>query len=194
MRAARPRSPVLLALLACALVPGLGGCIKRPPVARLPRPTDIGVAYVADSPFQKQLPGAPRELEGEVESVLRTRNLVGRAPPSDPASAGLVRLRDSLGRRRAAERLLPAPALHLLVEMQPSFYSQLSGRYKWNVYVKLSVWARGDPGSALEDSFEAPAFLLHDHEREAEAMADVAGTIARRAGLLLDTYFAGQPR
>jgi hypothetical protein len=181
-------------VLASIAAVGLAGCIKRPPIARLPKPTGVGVGFVADSLSQRQPLGAPRELEAEVGAVLATRNLVARAVAPEATDTVFGRSRDSSARRRALAASLAGSPYLLLVEMQPSFYSQLSGRYKWNVYVKLSVWSRGDPSSALEDTFESPAFLIHDHEREPEAMADVSGTIARRVALFVDTFFASQPR
>lgn len=180
----------LLALLASA---ALAGCIRHPPVARLPRPTPIALAYVVSSPFTPRLQPAPAELKRGLCDVLHQRNLVGQELAPAVYLDEFSRLRDSRARREALARLAPGAPYLLFVETQASFYSQLAGRYKWDVEVRLSLWRRGSAESLTEDRFEVPAFLLYAHQKEQAALAEVTSPLARRVADLVDSFFAANP-
>lgn len=175
----------LIAVLLVIIV--IGGCLKPSPATRLPRKTPISVAYIMDDPHQRQIRGAPAALTAEVLRVLEARNLQPGTLPVTTYGERFSRVRDS-GRRMAALAALAGQGspLLLLVETQPVFYSQLSGRYKWNVYVKLTL--RDRKGATVVDRFEAPAFLLFDHQRQAEAVEDVVPLISARLAELVDGF------
>jgi hypothetical protein len=86
--------------------------------------------------------------------------------------------------RRRVELLHPTRPT-LLVETETSFYSELSGRYRWNVHVVASIEPAG-----VSESFDVPVFLQFAHEREAEAVSAAAPVIARRVGELVDGWLA----
>jgi glycosidase len=165
-----------------------GGCLKPVPATRLPRKTSIAVALVLDDPHHRQVRETPASLTTAVTKVLLSRNLVPRPLPFASFGHSFGRVRHS-GRRLAAMAKMAGDTmpLLLLVETQPMFYSQLSGRYRWNVHVKLTL--RDRKGASVVDRFEIPAFLLFDHQRQPEAVNEVAPLIASRLAELLDGFF-----
>jgi hypothetical protein len=77
----------------------------------------------------------------------------------------------------------------LLVEQRVQFFSQIDGRYRWEVGTSLTA-ARSGGGSVAKDPFEIPVILMFDHEREAEAISYAASDVANRTGVLLDGVLA----
>ena len=60
----------------------------------------------------------------------------------------------------------------LLIEQRVQFFSQLDGRYRWEVSTTLTA-SRAD-GAKASDPFEIPVILMYDHEKEADAIANAA--------------------
>lgn len=153
------------------------GCVRRAPVQRLATRAQVVVGAVVDferSPAQD----APTPVLQSLGTSLDERNLEPK-----PTS---VLVEKTTARR--LELLTGAPYA-LLVELRPVFFSQLDGRYRWTVAVKLS--AKGPKGELAEEDTTLPAVLRYEHERGAEAVAAVADDVAARAGRLLDQVLAG---
>ncbi len=173
------RSTVALALLA-------GACMARSPRVRLNEPKPIAVAYLVDGDTGPAT-GAPDVLRRRVSEVLAQRNL---EPQTAHLAHDLAEVRDT-SRRLDLLAAGEAPFV-MLVELRASFFSALSGRYRWTVHARLSVAERNARSAATKVELELPAVLDFEHEREGEALASVAGVIAQRVGMLLDTFLAGR--
>ncbi len=178
-----------LALL--LLVLSASACLRAPTQVRLDSPTPILVAYVLDDVFQKESQAAPAALVEAVEARLASRNLVPHTVEPGDFMPRFAVLRDTGRRLSLLESHRRDERAILLVETQARFNSQLGGRYRWNVYVKLTLRS-ADGRTELSGDLDLAALLSFDHEREAEALAAVKRDVARRTGALLDSYFGGE--
>ena len=166
------------ALLLCLLVST--ACIPRIPIQRLPTTTPIAVAYVVDPSFAGEPSTAPDKLKAVIAATLAERNLQPIELPLDVVKGG--KLTDT---RMAAMREANAePPYLLLVELRVQFFSQLDGRYRWEVGTTLTAERRG--GTQVKDPFEVPIVLMYDHEKHAAAMVAASNDIGSRLGVLLD--------
>lgn len=174
---------VLMLLLACAP--------KQAPLQALTAwPVDtVVVANLLDS---REVREGPDALYTSVEGLLRQRNL--QPQRLDAAQwTGAFTTRRSPGQRLVflAERPEAAEVI-LLVDSTASFYSQMSGRYRWTVAVEAHLRRSNDGNSSMSLNFEVPVFLDFDHEREDAAIAAAVPVIQHRLGQLLDEWLGGQ--
>lgn len=174
---------VLRALLLCAAV-AVAGCQKRVPPQRLPESAPIATVLVLDPESRGAVEEGPKALEERLAEALTSRNLkLERAP-----LAALGGQTISGERVKALARATSAP-YRLLVETRAVFFSQLDGRYRWTVGVRLSG-ARASDGAAVVEEFNLPAVMPYDHQKGQAAVEDVADELARRAALALDALIA----
>ncbi len=181
------------------------GCIPRIPVQRLPKLTPIAVAYVADPSFAGDSTTAPDKLKAAIAEVLAERNLQPVEVPLETVKN--TKLTDA---RMASIRESPGPALSsggaqnshgepvepraseppfiLLIELRVHFFSQLDGRYRWEVGTALTVERRN--GTQVKDAFEVPVVLMFDHEKQEAAMVAATPDIGNRLAVLIDGLLA----
>ncbi len=175
---AAPRWPlVVVAVLAAA-------CLPRVPVQRLPTATPLAVAYVVDPSYSGEATTAPEQLKAAVNAVLAERNLEPREVPLEAVQG--ARLTDT--RLSALKAAAGGAQYVLLVELRVQFFSQLDGRYRWEVGTALTAERPG--GAQARDPFEVPIVLMFDHEKQPEAIVAAAPDIANRLGVLLDGLLA----
>ncbi len=162
--------------------------MKPSSVHRLEQETPIAVAIVHD--HGSGLAPVPTALTARVHDALGYRNL-RMHPISQPA------LESALGRKRATRdrldsvaKLASEASLLLLVEMRAQYYSQIGGRYRWTVYVKLSLGKAG-ASNPVTKAFTIPILLSFDHEREQDALEQAAETIAAKLGKEVDDFITG---
>lgn len=161
------------------------GCLPKVPRQRLAEQAKIGVGYIVD-PSASGAPWAPPDaLKVALAAELADHNLEVVEVPLEALSR--QRLTDA--RFDALKKASPELPFVLLVEQRVQFFSQLDGRYRWEVGTTLTV-ARAD-GATARDPFEIPVILLYDHEKEAEAISSAAPDIAARVGVLMDGVLAG---
>ncbi len=170
----------------------LFACIPHllPQQAEVQLPVDVAV--VTDQLDQRAVLGAPAAVQTVLTDALERRNLKPQflAPevwlqPFTAARSSGQRLRWMFGRAEGSD-------MQLLVETSASFYSFIGGRYRWTVTVILTLSSKESPGDEQQERFEVPIFLDHDHEREAEAIAEAAPFIGQRAGGMLDVWLGGR--
>jgi hypothetical protein len=181
---------VLKRLALAGLVLAMGGCLPRLPVRRLDAPAQVAVAYVADAERGVGVASVPEGLKAKVVEALAKRNLVSSEVPFEKLSADFESARDSKLRYQKVAAAAGGAPFVLLVETKASFFSQISGRYRWTVYARLSAGKAG--GDSVVDEFNLPAMLDFDHEHEAEALAMAAPVIAERAGAVFDSFLAAR--
>ncbi len=163
----------------------LAGCLPRVPKQRLTERARIAVAYIVDPSYSGKPFTPPDALKARITKELDERNLEVVEVPLEAIAA--QRLTDSRFLALKA-RQLDAPFL-LLVEQRVHFFSQLDGRYRWEVATTLTA-ARAD-GARASDQSELPVILVYDHEKEPEALVTASSDVAERVGLLLDGVMAG---
>lgn len=176
------RAVVLLLLLGLS-----SACLPRVPRQRLAERARIAVAYVVDPGYAGAPFEPPAALKERIRAELGDHNLEVLEVPLEAVSA--QRLTD--GRFDALKKAAGDAPFVLLVEQRVHFFSQLDGRYRWEVGTALTA-ARSD-GAKASDPFEIPVILMYDHEKEREAIAAAASDIANRVGVLMDGLLAGAP-
>lgn len=162
-------------------------CIKPTPVATteaLPLAVTTLMLPVSGEPS-----GAPTDFETGLAPVLSARGAVPTFSGS-AVEAGRLAGKANSGQRLALLQEVNEGAV-LLVETEPTYYSEMNGQYRWTVGVTLSL-AEGDE-PPVEASFDVPVFLAYHHQREAEAVVAATPVVARRVGQLFDAWVAGRP-
>lgn len=173
------------ALVSLVLIVTCLGCIPKVPRQRLAERAKVSVAYIVDPGYAGQPFTPPDALKKAINAELDDHNLEVVEVPLEAIVA--QRLTDS--RFDALKKVSGDAPFVLLVEQRVHFFSQLDGRYRWEVATTLTA-GRAD-GAKASDPFEIPVILLFDHEKEREAIAAAASDISNRVGVLMDGVMAG---
>lgn len=165
----------------------LTGCLKQPPAVTSGEGAPVALGAVLTGVDDGLTRPAQAEVVTRLSEVIAARALTPKAAPGDalaarPTSASRVSL---LAGDAASGGLL------VLVESSARFFSQMNGRFRWTVEVKITLAPANDPDRAVIDSFEVPVFLQFNHEGEDEALIEGLPVIERRLGALLDSYLLG---
>lgn len=155
-------------------------CIPKVPQQRLASATPIVVGYVVDPSYAGAPATAPEALKEAIAKALAERNLTVEEAPLEALGTG--RITDS--RKAALKAHQPEAPYFLLVELRVHFFSQLDGRYRWEVSTAITASKNG--GVETKDAFELPVILQYDHEKEGAAITSASSDIATRLGVLLD--------
>jgi len=161
------------------------GCLPKIPRQRLAERAKVAVAYIVDPGYSGAAFAPPEALKKAIRAELEDHNLELVEVPLEAIAA--QRLTDA--RFEALKKAGGEAPFVLLVEQRVQFFSQLDGRYRWEVSTTLTA-SRAD-GAKASDPFEIPVILMYDHEKEAEAIANAASDIANRVGVLMDGVLAG---
>ena len=161
------------------------GCLPKIPRQRLAERAKVAVAYIVDPGYSGVAVTPPEALKKAIAKELDDHNLELVELPLE--ALGNQRLTDA--RFDALKKASGDAPFVLLVEQRVHFFSQLDGRYRWEVSTTLTA-SRTD-GAMARDPFEIPVILMYDHEKELEAIANAASDIANRVGTLLDGVLAG---
>ncbi len=189
-RARRMRGGVGAAAVVVAALLGVVGCLGTTPPQRLATATPIAVHVQLESSAGDAI-GVPAVVVQELEATLAARNLqptrvpggvLGDARTSGERVAALLRGTEGAGGAGA-------PWV-LLVEARARFFSQLSGRYRWEVELRTTLVARDRPESAQASDLAVAAFLLFEHEGAAEALTFVRRQLDDDVGALVDRVMA----
>ncbi len=181
---------MVLRLLALAAV-GIAACVPNTPVVRMAQPTPAALLVVFDDNHSQRLVDPPAELLERLQQVLAARNLTVRQIAAGEHAADLAASRQTGRRLQKLAEIDDAPVV-VLVELAADYYSQLAGRYRWNVYAKLSVMSPKETMAPLTEQVQFPAILEFDHEGEADAVAYAVPYITERLGKLLDDFLRSQ--
>lgn len=73
----------------------------------------------------------------------------------------------------------------LLIESKAAFFSQLSGRYRWET--SFAVHLRSDK-EIKSTHFDIPVFLIYHHQREADALLEAEAILLRELDLFLKDH------
>lgn len=187
---------VLVRKAGLAFAAGLlvAGCVQRSPPVKLAQPAVALGAFVLDSERPAPAVDVPRELKDATSKVLWRRNLELDPLSFEKAAPLFGRVQNSQERLQQLPLLGKEAPFYVLVETRAVFFSQLGGRYRWNVYAKISVQRHGSAEAPVTAELDVPVFLSFDHERETDAVRAAAWAIAERAGALFDSFLQAPPR
>lgn len=172
-----------LVVIVCALA--AVSCLPKVPKQRLENTTPIVVGYIVDPTYSGEPTTAPEKLKEALTRVLEERNLTVVEAPLEVLQN--ERITDT--RKAALEAFKPDAPYVLLVELRVHFFSQLDGRYRWEVGTALSATKTG--GVATKDAFEVPVVLVYDHEKQRAAMNAAANDISVRLATVIDGLLVG---
>jgi len=179
------RRLILLVCLALA-----SGCIPKVPPVVLESERPVVVAMVFDQEDAPDVLGVPDDFQTQLVDLLTSRNLKPLLVPTDEFSGAFEKRRATGQRMQWLADGARDGELLLLVETRSSFYSQISGQWRWTVSVKATL---GEAGAdfPLDETMEIPVFLRFGNEAEPEAIDESVGVVKRRLGRLLDVGLAG---
>ena len=162
-----------------------GGCLPRAAPIQAPTPTPVIVAAVRDNLDSREVSAIPPELAARLTEQLSARQLQPELLSLSSVGEPFSRKRTSSGR---LDLLDERGDLLLLVEAEAQFISQLGGRMRWRVDVRLSL--DDDDMEPIVSEFSVPVFLLFLHQGPDDALLDAAPIIERNLSHLLDGYLA----
>lgn len=179
----------LLAMLALGAGLLSSGCVKRAPRVVLAEPAPMQLAFVHDSENESAVSGLPEGMETAITTLLSERSL--RPSQVDPGlvSERFARLRTTGQRLQWMSDQAAPGELLLLVETRANYVSQMAGRWRWLVSVRLSVLRAGSV-DGVDASLELPVFLSRAAEGSVEALEQALPGILRRLDGLLDDALA----
>ena len=165
----------------------LAGCLKQPSAVTSGAPVPVALGAVLTGVDDGVTTPAATEVMERLSAVVSARALTPK-----PASGEALAVRpNSASRVSLLAEGAEAGGLLVLVESSARFFSQMNGRFRWTVEVKITLAPGGEPDHSVVDSFEVPVFLQFNHEGEDEALREGLPVIERRLGALLDSYLLG---
>lgn len=152
-------------------------CIKQAPITIAPRPTSMPSVFLLESSPNSTF---PIELTEKLQKQARRHEirLNIESLPKD--------LRFDASTQQRIKSMSEDPIL--LLESDVDFYSQLNGRFRWDVEAKYTLV---DGDKIYEREFSMPIFHQFHHQREAEALLAAEHIFLRELDLLLNEYIQG---
>lgn len=181
----------LFSILSIFLAISALSCIKQGPTTQYASSPQFAAAYVYDEDQSQTSLALLDSTPEHFNSAFTARKLAVSEIPFNDFASDFAKLRDSNRRSQSMKKLRPEADVLVLVELKAVFYSQLGGRYRWDVKANISLT---DPNShlTLTDNFSLPAVLMFAHEKGDTAINTVKEEIARRLGSILDSYMRGK--
>ena len=156
----------------------LFSCLKQTEVSSANTPIQLPMITVLDPVGAGEITVLPVELQQSIEEHLADRNINVVVQPL-PSSFQHQRLSSQ---RIATVEQYPS----LLVETKAQFFSQLNGRFRWEVTLKLTM-AQAENELLIRQS-TIPIFHQFHHEREQEALIAAETIILREINVLIDGH------
>lgn len=166
-------------------------CVHGAPPTRLPREEPVAVAYVVDQLRSRAVDDVPESVVREVEGALAPRNLVARKVPFTDVAVSYTVKRTTEHRLAQLAEFADDARVLLLVELKVTFYSHLSGRWRWDVATKLTIATKDHLDEAVSSDHGIATFLDFEHQREPQALERAAPEIAVRVARLVDDFLGG---
>lgn len=174
----------VLGLMAASCLPKQGG-------VQAPTTMSVAVVLVVAYPDRPDVTGVPDVLADAMQTQLQGHNLDPQLLPPEAFTEVFGRKRSTLHRSTWLAEQHPSADLVLLVQIDPRYFSLLSGRYRWTVDAHLLLSPPGRPEETVEAEVSFPIFMEFHHETEDEVLIASAPVIERHLGHLLDEYLGG---
>ncbi len=167
------------------------GCVQQTPVPQYSNDLTFSVVYTHDDVMKLTSEAIHDDTAIALNSVITDRNLKMNAIDFNAVASDLTAVRDTERRIQILRSYAKDSQFILLNEISTEFYSALSGRYRWNVNVHLSIYDMVTRNT-LEEKFTIPAVLVYSHENGDDAIASVQAEIQRKTGGLIDAFMKGR--
>jgi len=173
--------PALIAALSLASA----SCLGTQPAQRVSDGTPIAVSLRLKT-FSGEPLAFPPNVEDHIARELGARGFIPEfIKVPRPSSNSNIEL--SASRDRVAEAMASSTAPWvLLIDCSARFFSQLTGRFRWDVAFEFTLSRREDPDRLDTQGQTVPAFLQYEHEREPEAVLFVSRQLETELSSLLD--------
>jgi hypothetical protein len=159
----------------------LFSCLKQTEASKAQTVIQLPIITVLDYDGGEQSTPLPIELHQSIEETLAKRNINVVVLPV-PNSFQYQRLSSQ---RISSLEKYPS----LLVESKAQFFSQLNGRFRWEVTLKLTLVQTKEEQLIRQSTI--PVFHQFHHEREEEALLAAETLILREINILIDDYLRG---
>ena len=180
---------VLMRLLALATL--LAGCLPKTAAVSAPPGATAAVAVVQSPMDSRSVVDAPELLVDTVRDRLDTRGLSPTVLGADDYADAFERRRSTTHRLSHLSDEVDGERFVALVETNARYFSQLNGRFRWEVDVVVSLAPDGAPAEATIDDFTVPVFLLFMHQGEREAVEAAASDIDRHLDRAISEFLGG---
>jgi len=180
------------AALTLVVIVGLGGCIASTPPVRLASPATVGVHVVLERADGTSV-AVPSSVTDVIHEALAARNLIPTDIPASAFSRSLSELRATPARVDALRGVAPMSDFTLLVQANARYFTQIAGRFRWDVEVQLTLTPRGRPEQARTQDLSVAAHLMFEHEGAGDAFKYVHRQLADELALLLDRALISAP-
>ncbi len=182
------RFPVTLLFLLLGLT---GACLGGVAPQRLAEPTPVAVLVTLEAADGRMLTPSI-SLTDALAGELAARNITPVAIEVGQLRERFKTLRTTEQRLAALAEAAPSAKAVVLVEASVTFFSRLSGRYRWEVDARTSVARREALGEALRSDAGVAAFMQYEHEREEAALTFAKKQVLDDALQTVDRFFGGQ--
>jgi len=156
-------------------------CIKPVELSKAQSTVDLPTISMLDATGQRESYPLPEQLQSAIAAELSGRNfnVISQQIP------------DSFQRQRSHSQRLASIDQYptLLIETEAQFYSQLNGRFRWEVHLSLTLLQAEN--EQLFRQTTIPIFHQFHHEREEEALLAAQTIILREINILIDDYLLG---
>ncbi len=181
----------LFLLLACFVGMTLSGCVSQTPTPQYSENYKFAAAYIHDDTTALSSTAIAEEVSNALNNVLTDRNLKVTSMPFSAISSDMTSVRDTDRRLQTLRASANGAEFILLTEISTEFYSPLSGRYRWDVNVILSIYDIATRNT-LTDKFTVPAVLMYSHENGDDAIQSVQSDLEKHIGSLVDAFLKGR--
>ncbi len=173
-----------LPLVCLALV----GCLQRTAVQRSPERMPVAVVYVVDFERDPVVRPMPEAVKAQVAEALHARNLEAREVPFETVRPTFEQVTDSARRFEAVRGAAAGAPLVLMVEARARFFSHIEGRWRWNVYGRVSAARAGSSDEPVVENLDVGAIVNFEHQKEDEVLSSVATAFGDAAGSAFDSF------
>ena len=169
----------------------VSGCVSQTPLPQYSDSVRVASIYAYDDSSQLVTHPLSDEITGRLNEALTNRNLSASQVQYDTYSQTFGEIRDTDRRIQLFKKMANSSDILVLVELKADYYSVLSGRYRWNVNVHVTVYDPLD-NSRISDEFTLPAALLYQHQTGEDAIDSVKDEIYRKIGGIVDQFMKGR--
>lgn len=122
---------------------------------------------------------APEPFVSQLTTLLNRQGLKATILPIEQVPPGLEKRQVPAFRAAWLSETVGGDQPVVLVEASADYFSNLEGRYRWEVSVQTAVIDPSRPDEAVQKSFKVPVFLRFPHEDEVDALSQAAPLIER---------------
>lgn len=190
-RAMVQRAIIIFILIFSGIGLFVTGCVSQTPVPQYAENIVYTVAYTHDDMRALTSSAVEEEVVMALNSVLTDRRLTVQSLSFSSIEQQMQAVRDTERRIQSLRGQASGSQIILLGEISTEFYSPLSGRYRWDVSVTLTIYDLIHRNT-LSDKFTIPAALMYSHETGDDAIKAVHTDIQRHVGSLVDAFMKGR--